>query len=123
MYSYSKLINKSVPGTVDMRALSKISGSSSQRAEAKQDNMTLALESARAIGCRINDSTAEKILCKDPESINGFLLDLVRVSDVPAAVLMVCHCRHTYFYTCYSSVNLARQVLPVTGRCYKHWRM
>lgn len=64
-----------------MRALSKISGSASQRAEAKQDNMTLALESARAIGCRIDDTTAEKILSKDPETISGFLLDLVRVSN------------------------------------------
>lgn len=63
-----------------MRALSKISGSSSQRAEAMQDNMTLALESARAIGCQIEDTTIEKILCKDPETINRFLLDLVRVS-------------------------------------------
>lgn len=63
-----------------MRALSKVSGNSSQRAEAQQDNMTLAIESARAIGCRIEDSTAENILHKNPEVINNFLLDLIRVS-------------------------------------------
>lgn len=62
-----------------MRALSKVGGSSSQRAEAVQDNMTLAIESARAIGCRIDDTTGEKILCRDPETINNFLLDLIRV--------------------------------------------
>lgn len=62
-----------------MRALSKITGSSSQRAEALQDNMTLAVESGRAIGCQVEDETTEKILCRDPETINKFLLDLIRV--------------------------------------------
>ena len=82
LVNYSKLINKCVSGTVDMRALSKVSGSSSQRSEAVQDNMTLAIESARAIGCHIDDSTAENILHKDPETINKFLLDLIRVSSL-----------------------------------------
>lgn len=77
----SKLINKAVPGTVDLRALSKVSGSASQRAEAKHDNMTLVIESARAIGCRITDDTHDGILRKNPETINEFLLDLVRVSQ------------------------------------------
>lgn len=75
----SKLINKSVAGTVDLRALSKVSGSATQRAEALQDNMTLVVESARAIGCRIHDATIDNILHKEPEAINDFLLDLVRV--------------------------------------------
>lgn len=75
----SKLINKSVSGTVDMRALSKVSGSAAQRNEALQDNMTLVIESARAIGCQISDFTHEKILHKHPETINNFLVDLIRV--------------------------------------------
>ncbi len=75
----SKLINKAVPGTVDMRALSNITGSTAQRAEAKHDNMTLVIESARAIGCRINDATFDGVMHKDPETINNFLLDLIRV--------------------------------------------
>ena len=79
--AFSKLINKAVPGTIDMRALSKISGSAAQRAEAKHDNMTLVIESARAIGCRITDETLDGILLKDPEIINPFLLDLIRVSS------------------------------------------
>ena len=97
MHSCSKLINKCVPGTVDMRALSKVSGSTSQRAVALEENMTLAIESARAIGCRIDDSTTEKILCKDPETINNFLLDLIRVglfshlqNNVMSVVLLLC---------------------------------
>lgn len=76
----SKLINKSVSGTVDMRALSKVSGSPEQRAEAIRDNMTLVVESARAIGCRVDDSTTDDIVQKDPGTISNFLVDLIRVS-------------------------------------------
>lgn len=80
LYYCSKLINKSVSGTVDLRALSKVTGSSAQRAEAIEDNMTLVIESARAIGCQINDLTQNLILQKDPETIDNFLIDLIRVS-------------------------------------------
>ena len=45
-----------------------------------QENMTLVVESARAIGCRIDDDSGQKILDKDPETIRKFLLDLIRVS-------------------------------------------
>lgn len=77
---YSKLINKSVPGTVDLRALSKVTGSASQRNEAIEENMTLVTESARAIGCRIDEFTQDKLIQKDPETVRNFLLDLIRVS-------------------------------------------
>ena len=79
----SKLINKSVPNTVDLRALTVVSPSSrpSLRAEADQENMTLVIESARAIGCQITDSTADNILQKDPQTIRDFLVDLIRVND------------------------------------------
>ena len=63
-----------------MRALSKVSGSATQRSEAKHDNMTLVVESARAIGCRINDATLDGLLHGNPEIIQNFLLDLIRVS-------------------------------------------
>ena len=75
----SNLINKSVPGTVDLRALSKVRGSSAQRREAVEDNMVLVVESGRAIGCPVNDNTAQKIIDKDPTTITNFLVDLVRV--------------------------------------------
>lgn len=42
--------------------------------------MTLVVESARAIGCRVDDNMAQRILGKDPETIRTFLLDLIRVS-------------------------------------------
>lgn len=64
---------------MDLRALSKVTGSTAQRAEAVQDNMMLVTESARAIGCQITESTQDKILHKEPETIDNFLVDLIRV--------------------------------------------
>ena len=81
-HTHSKLINLSVRNTVDLRALTKISASMSaaQRAESLQDNMTLVIESARAIGCRVEEDSIEKILEKNPQTIRDFLVDLIRVS-------------------------------------------
>ncbi len=75
-------MNKSVPNTVDLRALTKISSSSSedQKREALKENMTLALESARAIGCRVSDDSGDNILNRHPQTIRDFLVDLIRVS-------------------------------------------
>ena len=80
----SKLVNKSVANTVDLRALTKISSSSSedQKREALKDNMTLALESARAIGCRVSDDSSDNILNRHPQTIRDFLVDLIRVSQL-----------------------------------------
>ena len=88
----SKLINKSVPNTVDMRALTQISSTATKRArdEAEQENMTLVTESARAIGCHIFDTTGDKILCKDPETIRNLLVDLIRVRVLHGSA-HVCH--------------------------------
>ena len=58
---------------------------SAEKEEALQDNMTLTIESARAIGCRVTDTTGDQILSKDPSTIRGFLVDLIRVS--PALML------------------------------------
>ena len=82
-HTHSKLINRSVPNTVDLRALTRISptASSSERTEALQENMTLTTESARAIGCRVTESTGESILAKDPATIRTFLVDLIRVRE------------------------------------------
>ncbi len=79
----SKLINKSVRDTVDLRALTKISmrGSAAAKREALEENMVLVVESARAIGCRVVDDLAEKILSGDPDTIRQFLVDLIRVSQ------------------------------------------
>ena len=80
--SCSKLINKSVPNTVDLRALTKIPtrGSADAKREALEENMVLVVESARAIGCQVNDTSGEKILEGDPTTIRKLLVDLIRVS-------------------------------------------
>jgi hypothetical protein len=79
-----KLINRSVRHTVDLRALTIVTSNMSpdDREEADQENMTLTIESARAIGCRITDSTGDKILRKDPPTIRSFLVDLIRARVV-----------------------------------------
>ena len=98
---YSKLINISVQNTVDLRALTVVSPTArpSQRAEANQENMTLVIESARAIGCKITDSTGEDILRKDPQTIRDFLVDLIRVSGSKQAVSQTDAAVHLPFNT------------------------
>ena len=79
---YSKLINKSVRGTVDLRALTKTpppSASSYEKEEAIEENMTLVVESARAIGCSITEGMEVKLAEGDPTTIDKFLLDLIKV--------------------------------------------
>ena len=79
---YSKLINKSVRGTVDLRALTKTpppSASSYEKEEAIEENMTLVVESARAIGCSISEGMEVKLAEGDPTTIDKFLVDLIKV--------------------------------------------
>ena len=66
---------------MDLRALTTITRSMSadDREEAEQENMTLTIESARAIGCQVTDSTGDLILKKDPPTIRSFLINLIRV--------------------------------------------
>ena len=60
-----------------------------QRSEAIEDNMTLVVESGRAIGCPVTDSTSEKIIHCEPETITNFLVDLIRVSSHVLAFVLV----------------------------------
>lgn len=71
----SKLINKSVPDTIDERAINKTNLSIYRRAE----NHNLALMSAQSIGCNIvniGDDDLEK--CK-PHLVLGLLWQVIRV--------------------------------------------
>jgi plastin-1 len=54
----SKLINKAVPGTIDERVLN-INPST---AEAVMENLNLLINSAKSIGCNMNDITFEDII-------------------------------------------------------------
>lgn len=66
---------------MDLRALTKTPPPSrvADREEALAENMTLAIESARAIGCAVNDSTEHKLLQKDVDTCRKLLIDLVKV--------------------------------------------
>ncbi|XP_065888022.1 uncharacterized protein [Dysidea avara] len=71
------LLNHAVPNTVDMRALSP-----SQDPDSKESNMMLALESARAIGCRIGDNTTQMIDRGEPQAVRQLFMDIVRAHAV-----------------------------------------
>ena len=63
-----------------MRALTVVkSGGRREEAVAREENMTLAVESARAIGCQISDNTHSKLLAGDKNASVQILFDLVKV--------------------------------------------
>lgn len=74
----SNWINQAVPGTVDLRALTV---TKDKRAEefAREENMTLAVESARSIGCRVMNDTEKHLLNGDSLASRQLVLDLVKV--------------------------------------------
>lgn len=82
---------------MDLRALTKIPmrASAAAKREALEENMVLVVESARAIGCRVVNDSAEKIMSGDPDTIRQFLVDLIRVS----LTLVMCLLRfnHTHY--------------------------
>lgn len=78
-----ELINLCVKGTVDMRALTVVkTGGRKEEAVAREENMTLAVESARAIGCQITESTHSKLLSGDKATCRQIVFDLVKAKAV-----------------------------------------
>ena len=90
----SELINLCVKGTVDMRALTVVkTGGRKEEAVAREENMTLAVESARAIGCQITESTHSKLLSGDKATCRQIVFDLVKVRlSVSILVVQVLVC-------------------------------
>ena len=88
---FSKLINKSVRNTVDLRALTKSPPPSAgryEKEEAIEENMTLVVESARAIGCAVTDETENKLIAGDQETIKFFIIELIKVSCDHHVIIM-----------------------------------
>ncbi len=77
----SKLINKSVPNTVDERAINK--GNLSK--EEMEQNLMLALGSASSIGCNIVDIGPQDIIDGCPYYILGLLWQIIKVSPSSSA--------------------------------------
>ncbi len=73
---YSKLINKSVPNTVDERAINK---TKLTVYSIVQENQTLALNSAASIGCNITNIKPMDIMVGRPHVILDLLWQIIKV--------------------------------------------
>jgi len=82
----SKMINLSVPDTVDERAINKPKSGKSLSIYKIHENMTLALNSAQAIGCNIVNIGAEDLEQGKPHLVLGVLWQIIRVSLILSAL-------------------------------------
>ena len=81
----SKLINASVPNTVDERAINK----GKLNVFTIQENQTLALNSASSIGCNIINIGAQDIMDGRPHLVLGLLWQIIKVNLIIQAVQWV----------------------------------
>ena len=79
------MINLSAPDTVDERAINKPKSGKSLSIYKIHENMTLALNSAQAIGCNIVNIGAEDLEKGKPHLVLGVLWQIIRVSLIPNA--------------------------------------
>lgn len=73
------MINLSVPDTIDERAVNKPQAGKSLSIYKIHENMTLALNSARSIGCNIVNIGAEDLEKGKPHLVLGVLWQIIRV--------------------------------------------
>ena len=85
LFFFSKMINLSVPDTVDERAINKPK-SGKLSIYKIHENMTLALNSAQAIGCNIVNIGAEDLEQGKPHLVLGVLWQIIRVSLILSAL-------------------------------------
>ena len=71
---HSKLINSSIPGTIDERAINR-----KLNTYTIHENQTLALNSASAIGCNIINIGAEDLVEGKPHLVLGLLWQVIRI--------------------------------------------
>lgn len=76
MCHYSKMVNRSQPGTIDERALNRGKLNIYQIHE----NLTLAVNSAQAIGCNIVNIGPEDLQTGKPHLVLGLIWQIIRVS-------------------------------------------
>lgn len=74
---HSKLINTSIPNTVDERAINK----GKLSIYTIHENQTLALNSASSIGCNIVNIGPEDLVEGKPHLVLGLLWQVIRVSN------------------------------------------
>ena len=76
----SKLINKSQPDTIDERAINWPAAGAKLSIFQVNENLTLALNSAEAIGCNIVNIGAVDLRAGKPHLVLGLLWQIIRVS-------------------------------------------
>jgi len=74
---YSKMVNRSQPGTIDERALNR----GKLNIYRIHENLTLALNSAQAIGCNIVNIGPEDLQTGKPHLVLGLLWQIIRVRN------------------------------------------
>ncbi len=84
---HSKLINTSVANTVDERAINK----TKLNVFRKQENQTLALNSASSIGCNIINIGPQDIMEGRPHLILGLLWQVIKVSPALYTIVWNSH--------------------------------
>ena len=83
-YVYSKVINHLCPETIDERAINK----KNLTVDTKHENLTLALNSAQAIGCNIINIDAYDLAKGKPHLVLSLLWQVIRVR---ITISNVCH--------------------------------
>lgn len=78
MKFYSKLINLAVPDTIDERGINK----KNLNTYTKLENLTLARNSAQAIGCNIVNIDGPDLASGTPHLVLGLLWQIIRVSGL-----------------------------------------
>jgi len=76
LHLFSKMVNRSQPGTIDERALNR----GKLNIYKIHENLTLALNSAQAIGCNIVNIGPEDLQTGKPHLVLGLLWQIIRVS-------------------------------------------
>lgn len=74
---FSKIINHSCPDTIDERAINV----KNLTLYTKHENLTLALNSAQAIGCNIINIDGNDLILGKPHLVLGLLWQIIRVSS------------------------------------------
>ena len=81
----SKMINHSCPDTIDERAVNK----KPNTVYAKHENLTLALNSAQAIGCNVVNIDAHDLIQGKQHLVLGLLWQIIRVNSSHTFIISV----------------------------------
>ena len=80
----SKMINHSCPDTIDERAVNK----KPNTVYAKHENLTLALNSAQAIGCNVVNIDAHDLIQGKQHLVLGLLWQIIRVNSSHTFIIL-----------------------------------